>query len=227
MIDIRQVTKTYGTETAALNGVDIHIEKGEFVSIVGQSGTGKSTLVRLLIAEEKPTSGQIVVNNWDISLIKDRLIPTYRRHIGVVFQDFRLLQQKTVFENVSFALEVSGAKDSDIHETVTQILDMVNLGDKRERFPNQLSGGEQQRVAIARALVHRPEILIADEPTGNLDAINAWEIVQLLMKINEYGATVLLATHDKDIVNSIKKRVITLDNGQIVREQEKEGRYII
>jgi len=199
----------------------LDIDAGEFVSIVGQSGTGKTTLVKLLIAEERPTSGEISVGGWNITNISSRDIPLLRRQIGVIFQDFKLLPQKTVCENVSFALEVAGEKDFRISQVVPRVLEIVGLGHKQDRYPHQLSGGEQQRVAIARSLVHRPKILVADEPTGNLDSINAQEIIEILKKINEFGTTIVLVTHNREVVNQLKKRVVTLHNGRIISDAEK------
>ena len=209
-----------------VKNVNLHIRPGEFVSVVGQSGTGKTTLVKLLIAELRPTSGNIIVGGWDISGIRGADVPILRRQIGVVFQDFKLLPKKTVFENVSFALEVCGAKRSRIKKIVPQVLKIVGLDEKINRYPRQLSGGEQQRVVIARSLVHRPKILVADEPTGNLDSINTREIIDLLKKINEFGTTIMLVTHNRETVNSLRKRVITLEDGMIINDQE-EGKYVL
>lgn len=220
MIRLKNVSKIYNPDVNALRDVNLHIKAGEFVSIVGQSGTGKTTLARLMFAEEPPSDGHVVVGGWDITNIKDRDIPLLRRQIGVVFQDFKLLPRKTVGENVAFALEVSGATRQRIKEVVPQVLRIVNLHEKAHRFPKQLSGGEQQRIAMARALVHRPKILLADEPTGNLDAINTHEIMDLLRKINEFGTTVVLVTHNREVVNHLKKRVITLDGGRVVSDVE-------
>jgi cell division transport system ATP-binding protein len=226
MIKLRGVTKTYPGTHVAIRNVTLHIKPGEFVSIVGQSGTGKTTLAKLIIAEEKAEKGKIIIGGWDITNIKNHEIPVLRRQIGVVFQDFKLLPKKTVFENIAFALEVSGAPTKKIKTIVPQVLKVVGLEDKADRFPDQLSGGEKQRVVIARSLVHRPKILLADEPTGNLDAINVREIIDLLLKINKFGTTIILVTHNPDIVNSLRKRVITLDQGQIISDQ-KSGRYIL
>lgn len=224
MIVFENIAKLYRPDTRALDAVNFRIAPGEFVSVVGQSGTGKTTLVRLLIAEERPSRGRIVIGGWDISAIRNREVPVLRRQIGVVFQDFKLLQRKTVAENVAFALEVCGAATSRIREVVPAVLRVVGLHDRADRFPAQLSGGEQQRVVIARALVHGPKILVADEPTGNLDSIHTREIADLLMRINGLGTTVLLVTHNRDIVNMLHRRVITLDGGRIVHDQE-HGKY--
>ncbi len=226
MIKFKSVIKIYPPHSKALNNINLHIKPREFVSIVGQSGTGKTTLVKLLTAEEKPTKGEILVGGWNITRIKYRDIPILRRQIGVIFQDFKLLPKKTIFENIAFALEVCGAPYKKIKKIVPQILKIVGLDDKLDRYPRQLSGGEQQRVAIARALIHRPKILLADEPTGNLDSINTKEIIDLLVKINELGTTVLLVTHNREVVNLLKKRVITLDNGKVVSDQ-KQGKYVL
>lgn len=226
MIRLKNVSKHYPTGTVGLQNINLHIRPGEFVSIVGQSGTGKTTLAKLLIAEEKPSKGQIVIGGWDISSIKTSEIPLLRRQIGVVFQDFKLLPKKTTYENVAFALEVCGAQTKKIKSIVPQALKIVGLADKGNRYPRQLSGGEQQRVVIARALVHRPRIIVADEPTGNLDSLNTREIIDLLKKINEFGTTVVLVTHNRDVVNELQRRVITLDRGMIVSDQE-EGKYLL
>jgi cell division transport system ATP-binding protein len=210
----------------ALEEVSFEIKHGEFVSIVGRSGAGKSTVIRLLIGEDKPSKGRVFFGQYEVSKLRDKELPAFRRHIGVVFQDFRLLPMKTAYENVAFALEVSGRTQREIGELVPQVLDMVGLSDKLSNFPHELSGGERQRVAIARAMVHRPEVVIADEPTGNLDPLHTMEIINLLLKINQLGTTVLLATHNKEIVNSLSKRVVTLDHGRLIRDEEK-GKYIL
>lgn len=226
MIRFKNVSKIYPQDTYALKDVSLHIKPGEFVSIVGQSGTGKTTIIRLIIAEEKPSKGHVLIGGWDITDIKQREIPILRRQIGVIFQDFKLLPNKTVFENVAFGMEVAGLNQKRMKEIIPQVLKIVGLEGKHNRFPRQLSGGEQQRTVIARALVHRPKILVADEPTGNLDSINSQEIISLLKKINEFGTTVLLVTHNREIVNSLRRRVITLDQGTIISDQ-KSGRYIL
>jgi cell division transport system ATP-binding protein len=227
MINLKNVTKAYTEEDPpALRNIHLRVRPGEFVSIVGQSGSGKTTLVKLLIAEERPTKGQIMLGDWDISNIRAGEIPHLRRQIGVIFQDFKLLPQKTVYENIAFALEACGASSKQVRTVVPQLLKIVNLEDKADRYPRQLSGGEQQRVVIARSLAHRPKLLVADEPTGNLDALNAKDITNLLLKINQLGTTVLLVTHNREIVNSVKRRVITLDQGLLVNDAEV-GKYVI
>ena len=210
----------------ALKNVNLHIKPKEFVCLVGKSGTGKTTLVKIMIAEEKASKGRIIIGGWDITDIKNSEIPILRRQIGVVFQDFKLLEKKTVFENIAFALQVSGISSSRMKEIIPQVLKIVGLDGKQNRYPVQLSGGEQQRVAIARALVHRPKILLADEPTGNLDTQNTREIMELLLKINDFGTTVILVSHNQDVVNSINKRVVTINDGQIISDQKK-GKYIL
>lgn len=225
MILLDRVTKTYGKNSKpALNRVSVHVSAGEFVILVGTSGAGKSTLLKLLTREEKPSSGKIVVGGIDYDNLKDKHIPLLRRKIGVVFQDFKLLPNRTVFENVAFALEIAGMTNREIKATVPKVIELVGLKGKEKSFPNQLSGGERQRVAIARAVVRQPKILIADEPTGNLDPKHSWEIVRLLEKINKYGTTVLLTTHNVEIVNRLKRRVITIDHGKITSDQAK-GSY--
>jgi cell division transport system ATP-binding protein len=225
MILLDRVTKTYGKTTKpALNRISLHVKPKEFVILVGTSGAGKSTLLKLLTREEKPTTGKIVVGGIDYDTLKDRHIPLLRRKIGVVFQDFKLLPQRTVFENIAFALEIAGMTNKEIRNTVPKVIDLVGLKGKEKSFPSQLSGGERQRVAIARAVVRQPKILIADEPTGNLDPKHSWEIVKLLEKINKYGTTVILTTHNVDIVNKLKRRVVTLEGGRITSDQA-QGSY--
>ncbi|MBI5731974.1 MAG: cell division ATP-binding protein FtsE [Candidatus Magasanikbacteria bacterium] len=226
MIYFKNVSKIYPPDVVAVKDIHLQIEPGEFISIVGQSGTGKTTLVKLMIAEEKPTAGLIKINNWDISDLSPQEVPILRRQIGVVFQDFKLLEKKTVFENVAFALEVCGMPDSRIRKIVPQVLEIVGLDKKAGRYPLQLSGGEQQRVVVARSLVHAPKILVADEPTGNLDTLNTHEVIEILKRINELGVTVVLVTHNREIVNLLRRRVVTLDRGLIVNDQMK-GKYII
>lgn len=229
MILLDRVTKAYGktaegASKPALNRISVHVSAGEFVILVGTSGAGKSTLLKLLTREEKPSSGKIVVGGIDYDTLKDKHIPLLRRKIGVVFQDFKLLPNRTVFENIAFALEIAGMTSREIKSTVPKVIELVGLSGKEKNFPHQLSGGERQRVAIARAVVRQPKILIADEPTGNLDPKHSWEIVKLLEKINKYGTTVLLTTHNVDIVNKLKRRVITIEHGKIVSDEAK-GSY--
>jgi len=226
MIKFKNVTKYYDDETVGVKNVNLHIRPGEFVSIVGQSGTGKTTLAKLIIAQERFQKGQLIIGGWNITDIKQHEIPILRRQIGVVFQDFKVLNKKTVFENIAFALEVCGESKEKIENIVPQVLRIVGLEKKANVFPRHISGGEQQRVSIARALVHRPKILLADEPTGNLDSLNAHEITELLLKINKFGTTVVLITHNHDIVNGLRKRVVTMDNGMIISDQ-KTGKYIL
>lgn len=226
MITFDNVTKVYQKDSIGVKDVSLTIEAGEFVSIVGQSGSGKTTMAKLIIAEEHPSKGRMIIGDWDITHIKHNDVPMLRRQIGVVFQDFKLLPRKTVFENVAFALEVSGASSEQIKTVVPQVLKIVGLESKQDRFPHQMSGGEQQRVVIARSLVHRPKILVADEPTGNLDSINAQDIIDLLKRINSFGTTVVLVTHNREVVNTLRKRVITLDHGQVIADQ-KSGKYIL
>jgi len=225
MITLDHVSKSYSTGAPALNDVSIRIEPGEFVFVVGDSGSGKSTLIKLLLRELLPTSGSITVNGTDVGKLKHRQIPKFRRNIGVVFQDFRLLMDRNVYENVAFAQRVVQVPSKQIRKNVPSILSVVGLAGKYKARPRQLSGGEQQRVAVARALVNEPPILLADEPTGNLDPKNSQEIMKLLEEINEKGTTVVVVTHNREIVNSMKKRVITMNKGVIVSDQ-KEGSYI-
>ena len=220
MIVLDNVCKTYNTGVSALNGVNLRIRKGEFVFIVGTSGSGKTTLFKLLLKELEPTSGKIYINNKNIGRLRRRKIPKMRRGIGVVFQEFRLLKDRNVYENIAFAQRVMGKSAKVIRETVPQMLTLVGLSDKAESFPNELSGGEQQRVSLARALVNNPPILLADEPTGNLDPDNAWEIMKLLEDINKRGTTVVVVTHNREIVERMKKRVITIDKGVVVNDEK-------
>lgn len=226
MVTFQTVSKVYNSHSVALEDVSFNVGPGEFVSVTGRSGAGKSTVIKLLIGEEKPTRGRIFFSQYEVNKLKDSELPAFRRHVGVIFQDFRLLPMKTAYENIAFALEVAGRPQRDITELVPQVLDMVGLSDKAKNFPHELSGGEKQRVAIARAMIHRPEIVIADEPTGNLDPLNTYEIIKLLEKINQLGTTILLATHDKEVINGLEKRVITLDRGRVIRDEAK-GKYIL
>ena len=223
MIELENVTKAYSTGVHALNGVSLHIDKGEFVFIVGDSGSGKSTLIKLLLKELNPTSGTIKVNGINLNKMKQRAIPKYRRKIGVVFQDFRLLKDRNVYENIAFAQRVVITPSKQIRKNVPMMLSLVGLAEKYKSYPKQLSGGEQQRVALARALVNRPNILLADEPTGNLDPKNSKEIMKLLETINERGTTVLVVTHNQEIVDQMKKRVIAMHKGVIISDERKAG----
>ncbi len=228
MIEISKLTKAYSKAGRALRGIDLVIEDGEFVFITGRSGSGKSTLLKILLKEVEPTSGRVIVNDMDLGKMPRRYVPKYRRRLGVVFQDFRLLRDRNVYENVAFAQRVIGVPGRKIRETVPEMLRMVGLSSKYKSFPHQLSGGEQQRVAIARALINRPEVLLADEPTGNLDPQNAMEIMKLLEDVNAQGTTVIVVTHSNEIVDTMKKRVITLDRGIIISDKEESGyRYEI
>jgi len=215
---------TYPNGKVALSEVDVTIPRGDFVFLVGASGAGKTTFIKLLIREVQPTAGRVVVAGRDLARLRRREVPKLRRRIGIVFQDFRLLPAKTVFENVAFALEVTGASGAEIRRRVPMLLNLVGLHQHGDHLPTQLSGGEQQRVAIARALVHDPAILIADEPTGNLDPVTSWEIIKLLTRVNELGTTMVMATHNAEIVNALRRRVIHLDHGRVVRD-EREGQY--
>lgn len=222
MIEIMGLSKQYGS-MVAVDNIDLRIERGEFVFLVGPSGAGKSTLIKLLICEERPSAGKVIIADRNIVRLRPSELPYYRRKVGVVFQDFKLLPQKTVYENVAFALEVCDAEKSEIEDKVPKILDLVGVLKRRGNYPHELSGGERQRVSIARALVHNPKILIADEPTGNLDPVNAWEIVDLLERINRLGTVVIFATHNKNIVDRLKRRVILMKNGKIVSDRFKGG----
>lgn len=220
MILLDRVSKTYNRSMGpSLDRISLHVEPKEFVIVVGQSGAGKTTLLRLLTREERPSSGKIIIGGIDYDKLKDKDIPLLRRKIGVVFQDFKLLPNKNVFENVAFALEIVGIGSREIKHTVPKVLDIVNLKGKEKRMPHELSGGERQRVAIARAIVRQPRILIADEPTGNLDPKHAWDVIKVLEKINRYGTTVLLTTHNADVVNKLKRRVVTLEHGKVASDR--------
>jgi len=221
VVELKNVTKKYQTGTVALRDVNLKINKGEFVFLVGSSGSGKSTLIKLLLKEEDCTDGTVLVNGYDLSSMGRREIPYLRRSIGIVFQDFRLLPNKTVYENVAFAMLITEALPKEIRRQVPMALALVGLSKKANVYPNQLSGGEQQRVALARALVNNPSLLVADEPTGNLDPENSLEIMKLLSEVNNRGTTVLVATHEKNIVDTMKKRVVALNKGALVRDQEK------
>ncbi len=227
MIKFHSVKKVYEPNNIVLDNVNLEIKHGEFVSLVGLSGAGKSTLLRMLTREMRPTEGKVIVDGQDLSELKSSDLHLLRRKIGTVYQDFKLLSKKTAFENVAFAMEVSDATPEDIQKDVPQILSIVGLADKMDSFPDQMSGGEKQRLVIARSMIHRPRILLADEPTGNLDLVNSHDVVKLLLKINELGTTVILATHDRNIVNTIGKRVVSMDKGIIVRDQTENGRYVI
>ncbi|AEH46437.1 cell division ATP-binding protein FtsE [Parageobacillus thermoglucosidasius] len=224
MIEMQDVYKTYPNGVVALNGVNVRIKQGEFVYVVGPSGAGKSTLVKMIYREEKPTSGTIMVNGVNLAKLRDSKVPLLRRHIGVVFQDFKLLPKLTVYENVAFALEVIEESPKLIRSKVMEVLELVGLKHKVRSYPDELSGGEQQRVSIARSIVNSPKIVIADEPTGNLDPETSWGIMDLFEKINNRGTTIVMATHNREIVNTIRRRVIAMENGKIVRDEAK-GEY--
>ncbi len=226
MIYFDKVSKVYPGDVVALADLSFAVEPGEFVSVVGQSGAGKTTLIKMILAEDAPTAGQVFFESTNIHELSHRELPKLRRRIGSVFQDFRLLPNKTVYENIAFTMEAAGRTDEEIAGDVPHVLELVGLGHKLWNFPKELSGGERQRVAIARAIVNQPDLLIADEPTGNLDPLNSNDIVQIFKKINDIGTTVLLATHDKSIIDSLGRRVLTLENGRLVRDN-KQGRYII
>ena len=219
MIRMRDVEMEYGNGTEAIRGLSMDVEDGEFVFLVGPSGSGKSTLTKLLTGEVTPSAGRIMVNGFAVSSITDRKLPLMRRTLGVIFQDFRLIEKKTVYDNLAFVMRAVGARGRDIRHRIPYVLKLVGLEDKARNFPNELSGGEQQRVAIARALVNNPETIIADEPTGNLDPERSWELMELLVRINELGTTVLVVTHERDLVNQFNKRVVTIDQGRIVSDQ--------
>ena len=226
MIYFDKVSKIYSPTSIALEDVSFNIIPKEFVSLVGPSGAGKTTLLKLLLAEERPTSGKVFFESSDVHALTRRELPELRRRIGMVFQDYRLLSHMTAYENVAFALEAAGRPDEEIQNDTVQILEIVGLQDKAWHFPSELSGGEKQRVAIARAIVTRPDVVIADEPTGNLDPANTMEIIKLLEKINDLGTIVLLATHDKEIINALKRRVVTLDKGRLIHDEQR-GKYVL
>lgn len=226
MILLDNVSKYYpGDKAPALDHVSLHIQPKEFVFLVGKSGAGKSTLIKMLTREEKPTTGKIMVGGIDYEYMKRRHVPHLRRRLGVVFQDFKLLPNRTVYENVAFALEIVGVSNAEIRRTVPKVLELVGLSDKGHKFPDELSGGERQRVAIARSMARQPKILIADEPTGNLDPETSWGIVSLLEEINNFGTTILVTTHDEKIVNQLKRRVITIRDGRVIGDQKNDGHY--
>ena len=219
MVEMRNVRKVYETSnTVALDGIDFSVEDGEFVFLVGSSGSGKSTLIKLITGEIRPTSGKVIVNDYDMAKIRRGRLPKMRRTLGVIFQDFRLIENMTVYDNVAFAMRVVGARNRDIRKRVPYVLELVGLEGRERRLPNELSGGEQQRVAIARALVNNPRMIVADEPTGNLDPVRSLELMLLFEKINEMGTTVLVVTHEKELVNSFSKRVVAIDAGQVISD---------
>jgi cell division transport system ATP-binding protein len=225
MIYFDKVTKRYG-DTAALEDVTLSVAPKEFLSIVGHSGAGKTTLLKLLLAEERPTDGVVFFESIDINDLPSSALHHYRRKIGMVFQDFRLIPNKTAYENIAFAMEAAGRNDGEIASDVPYILELVNLADKAKHFPDQLSGGEKQRIAIGRAIINQPDLIVADEPTGNLDPINTFEVVEILKKINELGTTVIITTHNKGVIDAIGKRVVTMDRGKLVRDDAK-GKYVL
>ncbi len=226
MLTFKNVSKVYPGDAIALMEVSFQVTPGEFVSLVGHSGAGKTTLLRMILAEEHPSEGEVLFGEINIHNLKRSLIPEFRRRIGTVFQDFRLLPTKTAYENVAFAMEAAGKPDSMIESDVPEVLELVGLGDKMWNFPHQLSGGEQQRVAIARAIINQPDVLVADEPTGNLDPVNTYDVVQILKKVNDLGTTVFLTTHNKGVIDFLGKRVITMEKGKVIRD-DKEGKYIL
>ncbi len=226
MIYFNNVTKKYDDDNPSLEDINISIAAGEFVSIVGHSGAGKTTLTKLILAEEYPTDGSVYFESTDIHKLSKNELTNFRRKVGIVFQDFRLLPNKTAYENIAFAMEATGKSDEEIAEDVPHVLELVDLSNKANHFPHQLSGGEKQRLAIARAIITQPELIIADEPTGNLDPINTNEVVNILKKINDLGTTVLLTTHNRSVIDQVNKRVITLENGRVIRD-DKDGKYMI
>ncbi len=226
MIYFNNVKKQYPKSSLAIDDITLSINSGEFVSIVGHSGAGKTTLIKLIMAEEAPTEGTVFFESLNVHKLGGRELTNLRRRIGTVFQDFKLLSSKTAYENIAFAMEASGKTDEEIIADVPHVLDLVGLLDKKDHFPGQLSGGEKQRLAIARAIINQPEVIIADEPTGNLDPINTYEIIQILKKINDLGTTIILTTHNRGVIDSIGKRVVTLEKGKVIRD-DKDGRYMI
>jgi cell division transport system ATP-binding protein len=227
MIRFESITKVYkNSKYPSLEGVTLEIKKGEFISVVGHSGAGKTTFTKLLLGEEHPTEGKLTFHNNNVHKLKGKKLTEYRRGIGTVFQDFRLLPNKTAYENIAFAMESAGKTDEEIANDVPHVLELVDLIDKADNFPRELSGGEKQRLSIARAIINNPDIVIADEPTGNLDPVSTFEVVQILKKINDLGTTVILTTHNKGVIDSIKKRVVTLEDGRVVRDEE-HGKYIV
>ena len=226
MIRFDKVSKVYLDNSIALDNVNLQISPKEFISVVGHSGAGKTTLIKMLLGEEKPSQGKVYFDSMELGTLRKDEVNEYRRKIGVVFQDFRLLPDKNVYENIAFAMEAAGRTDEEIEADVPHVLDLVDLSKKIWNFPGELSGGEKQRVSIARAIVNQPDVIVADEPTGNLDPLNTFEVVQILKKINDLGTTVILTTHNKGVIDSLRKRVITLENGKIIRD-DQEGKYII
>jgi cell division transport system ATP-binding protein len=226
MIYFDKVSKVYSADSTALEDITFTVEPKEFVSIVGHSGAGKTTLLKMILAEERPSAGVVYFESSDVHKLRRGAVTKYRRRLGTIFQDFRLLPNKTAFENIAFAMEAAGKTDEEIEADVPHVLELVDLGNKMWSFPHELSGGEKQRVAIARAIVNQPDIIIADEPTGNLDPINTYDIVQILKKVNDLGTTVILTTHNKGVIDSIGRRVITMDRGRIVRD-DREGKYML
>lgn len=225
MLEFIEVNKIYKNDVCALKDLSFKVEDGEFIFLIGASGAGKTSIIKMLLREIKPTTGEIIVDNVNIVKLRNRKIPELRKTMGVVFQDFRLLEGKTVFDNIKYPLQILGVSKKEITERVTEILELVGLSERANSFPNQLSGGEQQRVCIARALINRPKYLIADEPTGNLDPNTSEEIMKLLLDVNAKGTTVIVSTHDKDIVNKLKKRVISMDHGAMINDEERGGYF--
>lgn len=227
MIIFEGVTKFYkNSNYPSLENIDLEIKKGDFVSIVGHSGAGKTTFTKLLLGEEKPSEGKVLFEGVDVHKLRGKKLTRYRRGVGTIFQDFRLLPNKTAYENIAFAMESAGKTDEEIAEDVPHVLELVDMSDKANQFPRELSGGEKQRLSIARAIINNPDVVIADEPTGNLDPVNTYEVIQILQKVNDLGTTVILTTHNKGVIDSIKKRVVTLEDGRIVRD-EAHGKYVV